>query len=155
MKILKILLAVLVLAAIVVAVVAPIGPLPGFRIGGEETQAPAQWPDTSKVHEIKLKVPGTLPRVVIIWMVEHMDELHVVGSADGGWVARLGEGKPVQMRLGDQTYALRAERKREGLRDILTAYVDKYKADYPDIVAGFPSFEEGQDQFAVFTLNRS
>ena len=84
-----------------------------------------------------------------------MDELHVVGSADGGWVARLGEGKPVQMRLGDQTYALRAERKREGLRDILTAYVDKYKADYPDIVAGFPSFEEGQDQFAVFTLNRS
>jgi len=155
MKILKILLAVLVPLAIVVAVLAPIGPLPGFRIGGELTQAPAQWPDTSKVHEVKLKVPGALPRVVIIWVVEHMNELHVVGSSDSVWVARIGEGTPVELRIDDQTYALQAERKKEGLRDILTAYVDKYKTDYPDIVEGFPSFEDGQDQFAVFTLNRS
>jgi len=155
MKVLKILIAVLIPLAIVVAVLAPIGPLPGFRIGGEETQAPAQWPDTSKVHEIKLKVPGTLPRVVIIWVVEHQNELHVVGQNGSGWVSRLGEGSPVEMRIGDNTYALQAARKRDGLRDILTAYVDKYKTDYPDIVAGFPSFEDGQDSFAVFTLNRS
>ena len=155
MKILKILIAILIPVAIVVAVLAPIGPLPGFRIGGEQTQAPAQWPDTSKVHEIKLKVPGTLPRVVIIWVVEHMGELHVVGENGGGWVSRIGEGSPVEMRIGDKTYALQAQRKREGLRDILNAYVNKYKADYPDIVAGFPSFEEGQDSVAVFTLNRS
>jgi len=155
MKILKILLAVLVPLAIIVALLAPIGPLPGFRIGGEPTEAPAQWPDTSNVDEIKLKVPGGLPRVVIIWVVEHGDELHVVGSNGSGWVEKIGEGKPVEMRIGDQTYALQARRKREGLRDILTAYVDKYKTDYPDIVAGFPSFEEGQDSFAVFTLNRT
>jgi hypothetical protein len=159
MKIVKLLLMVLVPLALIVAVLAPIGPLPGFRIGGEPTPAPAVWPDTSDVHEIKLKVPGTLPRVVIIWVVEHNQELHVVGAADGGWVERLGQGQPVEMRLNDKTYALNAVRQSSNLEAILAAYIEKYKADYPDIVAGFPSMEDavdsGFDQFAVFTLNRS
>lgn len=155
MKVIKLLLMALVPLAIIVAILAPIGPLPGFRIGGEPAPAPAEWPDTSDVHEIKLKVPGTLPRVVIIWVVEHDKELHVVGAADGGWVRRLGQGKPVEMRLNDKTYSLNAVRKDENLEPILTAYVEKYKADYPDIVAGFPSLADGVDQFAVFTLNRS
>jgi len=155
MKILKVLLAVLVPVALIVAVLAPIGPMPGFRIGGEHTAAPGQWPDTSDVHEIKLKAPGTLPRVVIVWVVEHMGELHVVGAPGSGWVERVGESNPVEIRIGDQTYTLQANRQRTNLQAILTAYVDKYKADYPDIVAGFPSFEEGQNQYAVFKLLRT
>ena len=59
------------------------------------------------------------------------------------------------MRIGDNTYALDAVRKRTGLADILAAYIAKYEADYPAIVADFPEYVEGQNQYAVFTLRRS
>ena len=39
----------------------PVGPMPGFFIGGQPTRVPKDWPDTSKVDEILLKLPGTLP----------------------------------------------------------------------------------------------
>ena len=138
----------------ILAYAAPIGPMPGFIIGGQTTAAPGTWPDTSDVHEIKLKVPGTLPRVVIIWVIQQQGELHVVGSPESGWVKQLGNGGPVEMRLGDNTYALNAERLTANADPILTAYVDKYRPDYPDIVADFPSAEEAPGQFALFRLNR-
>lgn len=155
MKALKIaLLAALAILAIL-AVAAPIGPLPGVFIGGTPTSTPAQWPDTSATHEIRLKVPGTLPRVVIIWVIEHGGDLHVVGAKDSGWVQMLGTGAPVEMRLEDATYALDATPVTDGWQEVLTAYVEKYRADYPDIIAGFPAIEEAADSVAVFRLNRS
>lgn len=154
MKILKILSTIVVLLAIVFAFVAPIGPVPGFFIGGSQTPAPDPWMDTSATHEIKLSVPGTPPRVVIIWLVQHDGSLYVVGSADSGWVTRIGEGGRVQMRLDDNLYDLDAARIREGLEPVLAAYVAKYEPDYPEIVAEFPSIEEGGDLFAVFRLDR-
>lgn len=154
MKILKIGVSLVLLTAIVVAIVAPIGPLPGFFIGGTPTAAPTPWMDTSGTHEIALRVPGTPPRVVIIWVVEHQAALYVVGSVDSGWTNQLGEGGPVQMRLGDALYGLSATRVREGLEPLLAAYVAKYEPDYPGIVAEFPSLETGADAFAVFRLDR-
>ncbi len=138
-----------------VALAAPIGPMPGLFIGGTSTKAPQQWSDTSNVHEIMLRVPGTLPRVVIIWVIEFGGELHVVGSKGSGWVKKIGGGAPVEMRLGDNTYALNASLVTEGWQQILQAYVAKYRADYPDIVAGFPSIEEAKDLVAVFRLERT
>lgn len=155
MKLIKIIALVSLIVLVVVAVAAPIGPLPGFRIGGTPTTTPDRWPDTSDVHEIRLKVPGTLPRVVIIWVIEHAGELHVVGSPDSGWVQRLGNGGPVEMRLGDNTYPLTAERLTMDAGAILTAYADKYRADYPGIVADLPSADEAAGKFALFRLNRS
>jgi hypothetical protein len=154
MKILRIVALVLLAVGVVVAIVAPIGPLPGFFIGGEPTPAPASWPDTSEVHEIDLKVPGTLPRVVTIWVVEHDGELHVVGSGESGWVRMIGGGAPVEMRLEGHTYALQAEPVAEGKELVLQAYVDKYRPDYPDIVASFPTASEASTGVAVFRLNR-
>ncbi len=154
MKILKIISIVVLILVAALVVAAPIGPLPGFFIGGEPAEAPAAWPDTSSVHEIRLRVPGTLPRVVIIWVVEHEGDLHVVGAADSGWVNMIGQGKPVEMRLGDSTYALEATRTTQGWEGVLEAYVEKYRADYPEIVAGFPSIEEAEGQVAVFRLGR-
>ena len=154
MNILKIVAVVLLLAVVVLAVVAPVGPMPGVRIGGTEAQPPAQWEDTSGVHEIKLKVPGTLPRVVIIWVVDLAGELYVVGAADSGWVTMIGSGSPVEMRLGDNTYGLTAEPVGSGWEPILAAYVAKYRPDYPEIVGGFPSIEEAEGQMAVFHLKR-
>jgi hypothetical protein len=154
MRALKIAFAAILALLLVVALVAPIGPIPGFFIGGTLTDAPEQWGDPSNVHEISLRVPGTLPRVVTIWVVEHADELYVVGSKDSGWVTMIGAGSPVEMRLGDNTYALNASAMAEGWQQVLQAYVAKYQADYPDIVADFPSIDEAEELVTVFRLDR-
>ena len=155
MKWLRIALPAIGALLLVLALAAPIGPMPGLFIGGTMTDAPERWDDTSSVHEILLKVPGAIPRVVVIWVIEHDGELHVVGGQDSGWVSMIGAGGPVEMRLGDQTYALPARPVTTGWQSILEAYVDKYRPDYPDIVAGFPSIEEAEGTIAVFRLDRS
>ena len=154
MRILKPIMVITAVILVVLVVVAPVGPLPGFFLGGTAAPVPQQWPDTSATHEIKLRVPGTLPRVVIIWVIEHGDELYVVGAPDSGWVSMIGSGSPVEMRLGDNTYALNAAPVNTGWEEVVTAYVDKYRPDYPDIVAGLPSPEEAAGQVAVFRLER-
>ena len=133
--------------------VTPIGPMPGFFIGGQPTPVPKAWPDTAKVDEILLKVPGTLPRVVIIWVVQVDSALYVVGSRSSGWVQRIADGANVEMRLSGNTYALAAVPIRQELERVVDAYKNKYRADYPDIVAGFPTLEEAGDQFGVFRLD--
>ena len=133
--------------------VTPIGPMPGFFIGGQPTPVPKAWPDTSKVDEILLKVPGILPRVVIIWVVQFDSALYVVGSRSSGWVQRIADGANVEMRLSGNTYALAAVPIRQELERVVDAYKNKYRADYPDIVAGFPTLEEAGDQFGVFRLD--
>ncbi|MEL0047798.1 MAG: hypothetical protein VW867_04055 [Gammaproteobacteria bacterium] len=142
----------LLVLAVVFVFVAPIGPVPGFFIGGKATSVPSEWPDTARVNEILLKVPGTPARVVVIWLVQVEGSIYVVGNADSGWVQRIGEQGAVAMRLEGNTYALQANRVRENLPGIVTAYKDKYRPNYPDIVAGFPSLEEAKDGFAVFRL---
>ncbi len=154
MRVLKVALPAVLVLVLVLVVVAPIGPMPGIFIGGTSASAPAKWSDTSDVDEILLKVPGVLPRVVIIWVVEHRGELHVVRSKDSGWVRMIGAGSPVEMRLGDSTYSLQASPVAEDWQPVLEAYVAKYQADYPDIVAGFPSIDEAADLVAVFRLDR-
>jgi hypothetical protein len=154
MRALKIALPVILALALIVALVAPIGPMPGLFIGGTSTKVPEQWGDTSNVDQIMLKVPGSLPRVVIIWVVEHGGELHVVGSRDSGWVKMIGASSPVEVRVGDSTYSLNASAVAQGWQQILGAYVAKYRADYPDIVAGFPSIDDAEDLVAVFRLDR-
>lgn len=89
----------LLVAAAVLIFAAPIEPLPGFFIGGEATATPQTWPDTAEVDEIYLKVPGTIPRVVIIWVVQLEDELYEVGSTNSGRVQLIGSSVPVEMLL--------------------------------------------------------
>ena len=154
MKILKWLGALLIALVLGVAIAAPIGPMPGFFIGGSQAQPPETWPDTSSVHEVKLKVPGGLPRVVIIWIVEWAGDLHVVGGGDSGWVRKIGAASPVELRLGDSTYLLNAVAVSEDPETILTAWLDKYEPDYPEIVAGFRNDTSGASSAAVFRLER-
>ena len=153
MKRFKRLMTVLFATALILVFVTPIGPLPGFFIGGKSTPTPAVWADTSQVDEISLRVPGVLPRVVIIWVVQVEGQLYVVGSKDSGWVKRIGQGAPVEMRLKDRRYSLNATPVTTGFTAIIEAYTDKYRPDYPDIVAGFPSVDESQYAFGVFRLD--
>jgi len=152
MKVIKIAVSLFILVALLVAWFAPIGPLPGIRIGGTPTEVPAQWQDTSGIHEIRLEAPGTIPRVVIIWVVQVDGVLHVVGSDDSGWTQMLGAQSTVRVRIEEQTYTLMAKRVTKNYEKIVTAYGDKYRPNYPDIVAGFPSLEETASSTAVFRL---
>jgi hypothetical protein len=58
------------------------------------------------------------------------------------------------MRLEGRTYALEAIPVSENWLAVLEAYVEKYRPDYPEIVADFPPVDEARDQVTVFRLNR-
>jgi hypothetical protein len=154
MKILKIGVPTLIIAIVIVGWLAPIGPLPGIFIGGSGADTPAKWGDTSKTHEILLEVQGGIPRVVTVWVVQVDGDLHVVGSRESGWVIKLGQGGAVRLRMGADTYSLNASLLTDGWEPALEAYVSKYRADYPDIVNGFPPLEEAAASTAVFRLSR-
>ncbi len=154
MKFVKYGVSALVIILVVVALIAPIGPLPGFMIGGTETTAPDNWQDTSQLHEVRLQVAGTLPRTVIIWVIEYAGELYVVGSSESGWVKMIGGGSSVKLRIEDATYALTASPVATGWEPIMQAYVEKYEPDYPEIIAGFPDIEEAKGLISVFKLSR-
>jgi len=126
--------------------------MPGIFIGGNQADAPQSWEDTSKTHEIKLEVKGTIPRVVIVWVVQVDGVLHVVGAKDSVWVKRIGQLSNVRMRLGDNTYSLTANLVTSNWEPILEAYTNKYREDYPDIVNSFPTIEDAAATTAVFRL---
>ncbi len=113
---------------------APIGMMPGFFIGGSLKPAPAIWEDTSAIDEVHLKVGGVIPRVVIIWIVQVDGELYVTGAKDSGWVTQLGEDSDAELRIGDNTYPVVAERQNEKLHELINALYDKYRPNYPNIV---------------------
>ena len=85
LTILKKIISVVLLIVAIVIWLAPIAMLPGFFIGGSATPAPSSWEDTSTIDEVRLKVGGVIPRVVIIWIVQVDGELYVTGAriADG------------------------------------------------------------------------
>ena len=85
-------------------------------------------------------------------MVQVEGALYVVGNSASGWVQRLGDGAAVEMRLSGNTYALNALPVTEDLERLFNAYKDKYRPNYPDIVAEFPTLAEAGDQFGVFRL---
>jgi hypothetical protein len=154
-KILKIVGVVVTLTVCVLIVLAPIGPMPGVFIGGTQAPAPAVWGNTSDTHEIRLKVDGTIPRVIIIWVIQYDNALYVVGSKDSGWVKMLGQGGNVAMRLDDNTYNLMASIVNTDWEPVMVAYVDKYRPDYPDIINSFPAIEDAKGTISVFRLSRS
>lgn len=134
MKAWKIFVALASVAFIALIIRLPIATTPGFFIGGNASPTPVIWPDTSSIHEIKLRVEGTIPRVVIIWFVAIDNELYIVGETDSGWVSMLENGDLVQMRLQDSTYSLQANAVNAGGEEILQHWLVKYEADYPEFV---------------------
>ena len=154
MKILKIVGSLAVLLLVVLVFAAPIGPMPGVLIGGKPSEVPATWGDTSNIHEISLEVPGILPRVVIIWVVQTDGDLYVVGSKDSAWVSMLGDGSSVKMRMEGKTFPLNAVLIENDWEKAMESYIAKYQPDYPEIVGGFPSLEDAADSISVFRLSK-
>ena len=153
MKVWKIGLSFVAVVLIALVVRIPIATTPGFFIGGSASSAPATWADTSSIHEIKLRVEGTIPRVVIIWFVAIDNELYIVGETDSGWVSMLGYGGLVQMRLEDSTYHLQANIVNSGEEEILQGWLGKYEAGYPEFVNGSAS-EDFLEYSSIYRLSR-
>ena len=153
MNILKIGAAVLLVTLIVLALMAPLGPVPGFLIGGSDADVPSSWGDTLPVHEIQLQIgEGPIGRTVIIWMVQFNGDLYVIGEAGRGWTSGIGSGGPVRMQMEGKRYELTATPVAAGRQEVITAWLKKYETDYPEIVAGFSS-EDRAGNAVVFRLS--
>ena len=144
----------IILAAIVVLWLAPIGPMPGFFIGGTVITAPDTWEDTSAVDEVRLKVEGLIPRVVIIWVVEVDGELYVTGDKQSGWVKGLKNGGDAQLRIGEHTYPVVAEPQSENVEKLISAWYEKYQPNYPEIIGQMRAVSVEPRPYQVFKLAR-
>ncbi len=152
---LKIVLIVLVIVALGAAIAAPIGPMPGFSIGGNDATPPDDWSSVDLPDEVLLaNYAGALPHVVIIWIVEADNRLYVIGAPESTWVNGTTSAPEVRLRIGDNTYDMRATRLQPGPQEIFLKYINRYKDDYPEIIASFPPPEEFASNAAVFELTR-
>jgi hypothetical protein len=95
-----------------------------------------------------------LPHVVIIWVVESDNRLYVIGAPDSTWVEGATRSAEVRLRIADNVYDMRATRIESGRQDIFQMYIDRYKDNYPDIIAGFPPIEEFSRGGALLELVR-
>ena len=155
MKFLKIAAAVLVVLFVIAAFAAPIGPMPGFTIGGTAAQAPAAWGDTSGIDEIHLQVnDGPIGRTVIIWMVQIDEDLYVLGEESSGWTQAIGSGGPVRMQMQGKLYSLTATPVTDGQAQVIETWRAKYADSYPDIIADFPPMEQALHTTSLFRLSR-
>lgn len=145
-------LIVLVVLLLGVAVAAPLGPMPGFRIGGTAADAPASWAGAELPDEVLFATYDGLPYVVTIWIVESNGGLYVVGDPASTWVEKATSSADVRVRINDATYDMRATRQPPGRVDVLQAYVDRYQADYPEIIDSFPPLDELAQGSALFEL---
>ena len=146
-------LATLLIVLIVLAIAAPIGPMPGLRIGGTPAEPPAAWSGTELPDEVLFAAyDGALPYVVTIWIVESGGGLYVVGAPESTWVQKTTSSPDVRVRINDAVYDMRATRMPPGRVDVLEAYVARYKDDYPDIIADFPPLPELAAGSALFQL---
>ena len=143
----------ILIALLVLIVRLPITTTPGFFIGGTATAVPTNWPDTSSIPEIELRVAGILPKVVIIWFVEIDNNFYIIGETDSGWVSMLGDGGSVHLRLEDSTFSLVATIVNLGEADIIDAWQAKYETDYPEFFNTSAS-EEFLESSSIYRLSR-
>ena len=146
-------LAALAVLVVILVLTAPIGPMPGIRLGGSPATVPESWSSVALPDEVKLATKsGLFPHVVIIWVVALDDRLYLVGAPDSTWVENATRSPQVQLRMGDDVYNLTATRV-DGRVEVLQSYIDRYREDYPDIIASFPPMEEFAAGAALFELS--
>jgi hypothetical protein len=78
----------------------------------------------------------------------------VIGAPDGNWVENATRSPDVRLRIGDSAYDMRATRIKSGRQDVFQMYIDRYKGNYPEIIASFPPIEEFSQGAALFELVR-
>ncbi|MDH3644027.1 MAG: DUF2255 family protein [Gammaproteobacteria bacterium] len=148
-------LVVLIVVVLGVALAAPIGPMPGIRLGGDSATPPAEWASVNLPEEVRLAThAGALPHVVIIWVVESGNRLYVIGAPDSAWVEGATQSPDVRLRIDGNAYDMRATPLEAGRREIAQKYIDRYKDNYPDIISGLPPIDEFSQGAAILELAR-
>ena len=123
-------------------------------IGKTEQQLTEQWEDASSIDQVRLKAGDLIPRIVINRIVQVNGELYVSGDKDSSWVGRLLKNSAAQLRIGDSTYAVTAERQTQNLDKLMSAYYDKYRLNHPEIVDQMRGVSPHPRPCAVFRLAR-
>ncbi len=143
----------IIIVLIGIALAAPLGPMPGVRIGGAEASAPVSWAGAQLPEEVRLATyEGPFPYVVTIWIVESGGRLYVIGDPESTWVEKATRAPEAKLRIGDDLYDVLAVRQPPGRTDVFQAYIDRYRDGYPEIVAGFPPLSEFARGGALFEL---
>ena len=107
---------------------APYNRFPGVRIGGTLTPALADWRTLINVPTADLKLAGFPPFVVHIFYVPEADGIITATRPDNGyWGRRLRKNPNGFLRIGDETYALRAT---EILGEARIPYLEAYGGKY-------------------------
>lgn len=120
--------ALLVIAATIYVFMTPYIRVPGVRIGGTLTPAPADWTVIEGEMVVQLKTGGFPPFVVNIFYTPDTTGIITATRPDGGyWAKRARINADGYMRVGDATYALQATEITGAAR---IPYLEKYGAKY-------------------------
>jgi len=107
---------------------APYVRFPGVRIGGDLTPAPADWTSVADEQVARLKLAGFPPFVIHVWFVPEQNGIITATRPDDGyWGNRVRQNPDGWIRIGDQTYAIKA---REIIGDARTPYLEAYGGKY-------------------------
>ena len=86
----------------------PIDALPGMRLGGTPTDAPANWSDVNDHDDIFIETAGFPPLVVRTWYSGTDDGLYVYSYRESSWRRRIKETPNARVRIGEAAFAVRA-----------------------------------------------
>lgn len=103
--------------------------LPGGALPGQDAEAPADWAFSDEISTIQLETNPEDPYSVNIWAVGLGDRLYVHSGANRAtWIENMEADPRVRAKLGDQIFALQAERvtSPEEFSIFANAYEKKY-----------------------------
>ncbi len=127
-SIISIALAVLCVVGMTYVFTAPYVRFPGVRLGGELTAAPMDWSGINGETTARLKLAGFPPFVIHVWYVGTPNGVITATRPDNGyWGNRVRSSPDGWLRIGDSSYAMRAE---EIVGDAKIAYLEQYGAKY-------------------------
>ena len=127
-SIIGIALAVLCVVGMTYVFTAPYVRFPGVRLGGELTAAPMDWSGINGETTARLKLAGFPPFVIHVWYVGTPNGVITATRPDNGyWGNRVRSNPDGWLRIGDSSYAMRAE---EIVGDARIAYLEQYGGKY-------------------------
>ena len=135
----------------------PMGPVPGFALGGEEQPAPDDFAfvQDHDLIQIRTHFGGWLPQVHHIWGVGVDNGIYAIAVEGASWRARIDEDPNVLLRVGDAHYQLTATSVDDvvEVQRVFDAYIEKYGSQLEEIL-GRPGTIEDMSDLIRFTATR-
>ncbi len=126
-------LAVVVLVAQLVGCGDPLSTIPGGKLAGETTAAPAIWTDLPEIIQVETRPSD--PYSINIWGVGIERDLYIATGTDGTtWTGFIKDDPHVRVRIDASMYELLAMSVTDSTErnKVVSAYSDKYELDRDD-----------------------